>query len=427
MLGIDPAPRPGRSRPRRPASRRCTEFFDAELARRVCAPRASAADVIVANNVMAHTPTSTASSRGCAILLADDGIVDDREPVRPRPHRPLRVRHDLPRALLLLLVHARSTRSRRRHGLYLNDVEHFPDAPRRHACAGGSARARRPTDRSASTSRRSAPAASTRSDYYRELRRAGRTGSRPSSLELLGSLQADGKTIAAYGAAAKGATLVNYVGIGTELVDYVVDRNVHKQGLLMPGYTSADPRSERAPRERARLPAAARVELRRRDRSPSSASTSAAAAGSSSRCPRPEILLTDARCPACGASAGSRSSTSSDSVPVHSCLLARHAARRPRSFPPGTLRLALCTELRVHHEHARSTPGSTSYSQRYEETQGFSPRFRRVRARARAALGRPVRPAGQGRARDRLRQGRVPARSCASSASGRGDRHRPGS
>jgi hypothetical protein len=54
-------------------------------------------------------------------------------------------------------------------------------------------------------------------------------------LTLLRGLKADGKRIAAYGAAAKGSTLVNYVGIGPELVDFVVDRNVHKHGLHMPG------------------------------------------------------------------------------------------------------------------------------------------------------------------------------------------------
>jgi hypothetical protein len=53
--------------------------------------------------------------------------------------------------------------------------------------------------------------------------------------QLLEGLRRDGKTIAAYGAAAKGATLVNTVGLDTALVDFVVDRNVHKQGLLMPG------------------------------------------------------------------------------------------------------------------------------------------------------------------------------------------------
>ena len=39
----------------------------------------------------------------------------------------------------------------------------------------------------------------------------------------------------AYGAAAKGNTLLNYCGIRTDFIDYVVDRNPHKQGLLLPG------------------------------------------------------------------------------------------------------------------------------------------------------------------------------------------------
>ena len=43
------------------------------------------------------------------------------------------------------------------------------------------------------------------------------------------------KKIVCYGAAAKGNTLLNYCGIGTDLVDYVVDKNPHKQGLFLPG------------------------------------------------------------------------------------------------------------------------------------------------------------------------------------------------
>ena len=52
---------------------------------------------------------------------------------------------------------------------------------------------------------------------------------------LLTSLKAGGSTIAAYGAAAKGATLCNYADIDSETVDFVADRNVHKQGRYMPG------------------------------------------------------------------------------------------------------------------------------------------------------------------------------------------------
>ncbi|HED04261.1 MAG TPA: hypothetical protein ENI60_05800 [Candidatus Fraserbacteria bacterium] len=44
-----------------------------------------------------------------------------------------------------------------------------------------------------------------------------------------------GRRLAAYGAAAKGNTLLNYFGIGREILDFVVDRSTHKQGRYMPG------------------------------------------------------------------------------------------------------------------------------------------------------------------------------------------------
>jgi hypothetical protein len=54
-------------------------------------------------------------------------------------------------------------------------------------------------------------------------------------LTMLTDLKGQGKRIAAYGAAAKGSTMINYVGIGTEFLDFVADKNVHKQGRYMPG------------------------------------------------------------------------------------------------------------------------------------------------------------------------------------------------
>jgi hypothetical protein len=60
-------------------------------------------------------------------------------------------------------------------------------------------------------------------------------GLRRSLLSLLGDLKARGKRIAAYGASAKGATLLNYFGIGPKTIDYVVDRSTVKQGHYTPG------------------------------------------------------------------------------------------------------------------------------------------------------------------------------------------------
>jgi hypothetical protein len=52
---------------------------------------------------------------------------------------------------------------------------------------------------------------------------------------LLQALKADGKRIAVYGASAKGSTLLNYFGIGSEVLEYVVDRSTVKQGRYTPG------------------------------------------------------------------------------------------------------------------------------------------------------------------------------------------------
>lgn len=54
-------------------------------------------------------------------------------------------------------------------------------------------------------------------------------------VQLLHSLKASGKRLAAYGASAKGATLLNYAGLGRETLDFVADRSTYKQGQLMPG------------------------------------------------------------------------------------------------------------------------------------------------------------------------------------------------
>ena len=58
---------------------------------------------------------------------------------------------------------------------------------------------------------------------------------RASLLGFLHRARAEGRSVAAYGAAAKGNTLLNYCGIGTDLVAYAVDVSPHKQGRLLPG------------------------------------------------------------------------------------------------------------------------------------------------------------------------------------------------
>ncbi len=56
-----------------------------------------------------------------------------------------------------------------------------------------------------------------------------------SLLDFLGAARREGKTVVAYGAAAKGNTLLNYCSVGRDLIDYVVDVSPHKQGRYLPG------------------------------------------------------------------------------------------------------------------------------------------------------------------------------------------------
>jgi hypothetical protein len=119
----------------------------------------------------------------------------------------------------------------RRHGLFLNEVKRL-------AIHGGSLRLyvehhEAPGESVWSLLQEEKQRRIDQLSYYRNF--ADRAGQVKISLRaLLSRLKAEGKRIAAYGAA-KGSTLINYAGIGRDLIDFVVDRNPHKQGKFMPG------------------------------------------------------------------------------------------------------------------------------------------------------------------------------------------------
>jgi SAM-dependent methyltransferase len=71
-------------------------------------------------------------------------------------------------------------------------------------------------------------------DYYTEF--THQAGVIKSELvDLLGRLKQQGKSIAAYGAAAKGSTMLNFCGLGREILEFVADRSTFKQGRFTPG------------------------------------------------------------------------------------------------------------------------------------------------------------------------------------------------
>jgi hypothetical protein len=231
VLGIDPAPEQAAAAEHVgvPTLR---EFFGSAVAERLRS-EGKRADVIVANNVMAHTPTLNDFVEGLRILVADHGVIT----VENTYVKDLIDHNEFDTIYHEHFCYFSCTavdHLMRRHGLSLNGVEHFP------TLQGGSLRwwigpEGSEVHESARTYLRAEEDEGlTDFAYYRDFGlRVEKI--RENLVALLRSLRDEGKTIAAYGAAAKGSTLVNYAGIGTDLVDYVVDRNVHKHGLCMPG------------------------------------------------------------------------------------------------------------------------------------------------------------------------------------------------
>jgi SAM-dependent methyltransferase len=223
VLGIDPAPDQADAAEAAgvPTVR---EFFGIDLARRL----GRRADVIVANNVLAHTPDLNGFVAGLAELLADDGVATIENPsVEDLVERGAfdTIYHEHFSYLSSTSVAALMDR----HGLTLFRVEAFPDLH------GGTRRwwvsRSQPVEESALEAlAHEAEAGVDQAGFYRSF------GERVEALrDRLTGMVAGLPRVAAYGAAAKGATLLNYCGLGTDAVEFVVDRNPHKQGRFMPG------------------------------------------------------------------------------------------------------------------------------------------------------------------------------------------------
>ena len=229
-LGIDPAEGPAKAARAIGVPTLC-DFFTVELAEMLRAG-GKAADVIHANNVLAHVADTNGFVKAMATALKEDGVAVIEFPYVKDLIDHLEFDTIYHEHLCYFSVHAVDWLLRR-HGLFLNDI-------RRLSVHGGSLRLYvekkervGPAVQSLLTMERAEKI--DRFSYYEDFARRVET-LKKSLLELLNALKDDGKRIAAYGAAAKGATLINYVGIGRDLVDFVVDRNLHKHGCYMPGH-----------------------------------------------------------------------------------------------------------------------------------------------------------------------------------------------
>ena len=229
VLGIDPASGPA-AEAERAGVRTRVAFFDNSIARDLVRD-GCVADVVIANNVLAHAEDINSFLHGIAMLLAEDGIVRFEIPYLRDLIEACEfdtIYHEHVFYFSLSALEPLFTR----HRLHLTDVERLD-------IHGGSLR----------LTARKTPGASDRLKALRaeevELGMSSLTyyapfGQRVVALRdelrsLILELTAQGASVAAYGAAAKGAMLLNYIGIDGKTLPYVVDRNVHKVGKLMPG------------------------------------------------------------------------------------------------------------------------------------------------------------------------------------------------
>jgi hypothetical protein len=228
-LGIDPAEGPARKAQEAGVPTIC-DFFTVDLARKL-RDEGKSADVIHGNNVLAHVAETNGFVEGVRILLKDDGVAVFEFPYVKDLIDHVEFDTVYHEHLCYFSVTA-VDRLMRRHDLYLNDIRRLP-------IHGGSLRLYVGKKENVSPAVRSLMEVERaekvdRLSYYTDF--ALRVEALKKSLfGMLADLRSRGKRIAAYGAAAKGTTLINFVGIGEDLVDFVVDRNTFKHGLFMPG------------------------------------------------------------------------------------------------------------------------------------------------------------------------------------------------
>lgn len=231
VLGIEPATNIATAARER-GVRTLNEFFDEALATKLRSG-GTRADVVHANNVLAHVPDPGGFMRGIARLLSDDGVAVIEVPY---------VRDLVEQCEFDTIYHEHLAyfsltaldRLFRGAGLTIVDVERLP-------IHGGSLRLVARNVENAPgrehVERLLAEESSLGVDrlpYYEAF--AGRVEALRAQLRaVLAEMKSAGRRLAAYGAAAKGSTLLNYCGIGRETLDFVADRSPHKQGRFMPG------------------------------------------------------------------------------------------------------------------------------------------------------------------------------------------------
>lgn len=233
VLGIEPAANVARAAEAKGIATRAA-FFGAEFARSL-REEGVQANLLAGNNVLAHVPDLNDFVSGLPILLAEDGVLTMEFPHLLRLIEDVQfdtIYHEHYSYFSLLVVE----RVFGHHGLKVFDVQELPTH-------GGSlrvfaSRANGP-DRGESAGLENVRTSESAAQLKQLKTYAGfqpRIDSvRDGLLAFLETARADGKTVAAYGAAAKGNTLLNYSGVDAGQIAFVADVSPEKQNKLLPG------------------------------------------------------------------------------------------------------------------------------------------------------------------------------------------------
>jgi SAM-dependent methyltransferase len=231
VLGVEPA-RNIAAEATRKGIPTLTCFFGPEVAAEIKA-RFGTADLIMGNNVLAHVPAINDFLSAAAACLKPDGAAvfefpHIKELLDKTEFDTIYHEHVFYYSLSAVQVLAK------RAGLELFDVERQP-------VHGGSLRAfLRHSGRRPVAARVEAIIKQERDEGFTTANHFVSFGLQVEALRqrlvtMLQQLKSSGNRLAAYGAPAKGNTLLNYCGIGPDLLEFTVDRSPHKQGLLLPG------------------------------------------------------------------------------------------------------------------------------------------------------------------------------------------------
>lgn len=232
VLGVEPTANTARVAEER-GIESVVDFFGVRLAKKL-AEQGRMADLLLGNNVLAHVPDILDFVGGMKILLKPRGVI-----TMEFPHLMQLVENNQFDTIYhehfsyLSFTTVRDIFASQ--GLELFDVEEIPTH-------GGSLRifARHKEDGSKPIEARVGALLKKEADrgmggieYYNDLQQKA-FSVKTALWQFLLEQKTSGKTVAAYGAAAKGNTLLNYCGIKSDLIDFVVDANPHKQNKYLP-------------------------------------------------------------------------------------------------------------------------------------------------------------------------------------------------